>query len=98
MMKTKRTIFGLAAMMAMVFAGCSSNSPGGASGAAICKKCEGCYAQNPNFQEGYCDPFWDGTKFDISDCEQHADPKELSSHPSDADLAKMSCTEFDSAI
>jgi hypothetical protein len=98
MIEMKRAILGVAAMIATVAAGCSSNSEGGASTAAICKKCEGCYAQDPSFQEGYCDPFWDGTKFDISDCEQHADPKELDSHPSDTDLAKMSCTEFDNAI
>jgi hypothetical protein len=78
---------------------CSSGSSGDKlDKAAICNKCASCYAEDPLFQEGFCDPFWNGTTFDAASCARDADPAQLLSTPSAGEIDKMSCTDFDNAI
>jgi len=84
----------------LLVAACASSggSGGGVDANALCNKCAQCFAQDPSFQEGYCDPFWDGSSFDTASCVQNADPQKLDSAPTATQLDSMSCAEFDDAV
>lgn len=80
-------------------AACGSSDDGsGADKTALCNKCAACFAEDASFQEGFCDPFWNGTTFDNAACVKNGSAAELDTTPSAADLAGMSCTQFDNAV
>lgn len=67
--------------------------------AAYCSKCASCFEQDPSFQEGFCEPFWDGSSFDTSRCTAQGDVSDIDNkNLSSANLSTMSCDDFDSAI
>lgn len=90
----------IVACAVLVLVSCSSSSGSNSvDSKALCSKCGECFAQDPYFQEGYCDPFWNGSSFDTASCISNADPAEIDGNPPNAaQLEKMSCSEFDSAI
>jgi hypothetical protein len=56
-------------------------------------------AQDPTFAEGFCDPFWNGSSFDVSSCVQSGDVSSISDPSLTAgQISSMSCPDFDSAI
>ena len=64
----------------------------------ICAKCAECYEADSSFDEGFCDPYWDGSHFDTSSCIDEADEAELDGTPSSSEVEDASCSEFDTLI
>ena len=63
-----------------------------------CDKCASCIS-DPNFSEGFCDPFINGTTFDLNACSANGDPAAIDNKTLTAgQLSGMSCTDYDNAI
>lgn len=63
-----------------------------------CDKCAACIS-DPAFSEGFCDPFINGTSFDVGACVQNGNPADIDDKTlTAAQLSAMTCVEYDNAI
>lgn len=89
----------VAAALACAIVSCSSDDDNAMNKAAYCSKCAECFAMDSYFQEGFCDPFWDGSSFDQETCTKEANAMEADMRGlTSSQLEEMSCESFDEQI